>query len=114
MSTTKPRNLLRKHVFSLFKGRAIYSARCNGMVHACVCMMCVTKSAQGAKELIFGMESQPSTGEVQIYSNGVLDLEMRSKCRGHYISIGHILSNCQRLVKMLGVLRYDPKWFSGV
>ena len=47
-------------------------------------VMCVTKSAQGAGKLMFGVGIVLDR-EVQKCQNGVLDLEMRSKCRGHTI-----------------------------
>ena len=44
----------------IFTGRAAYSSRSNGMVQ----LACVTKSAQGARKTIFGVELALD-GEVQ-------------------------------------------------
>ena len=52
----------------------------------------------------------PRRGKYKNIKMVSLTYKMRSKCRGHDISIGHFSSISQHRIKMFSVLRLAPSW----
>ena len=75
---------------------------CNGMEHACVCVCCVLKSAQGFRKLIFAV----GAGKYKNCQSGDLDFDLENDVRGREILTGHISGNSQHRIKMFSVLQH--------